>query len=109
MNRKFKTLTTSAEEVGTAFKIILSTEIVAYLSEKCSVSSSLRRAFVDLFLEEFVGSPDQKNNNLGILLCYDHLLWKSVRLNFNEILNSCNAIDQESKKEIGKQHPFQLF
>ena len=83
-----------------AFEMILITEIVSILSVESSTSSLLRKYFVEWFLEEF--KEDSSTNNLGIIFKFDHLLWKSVRLNFNEILNSCNAIDQESKKEIGK-------
>lgn len=81
------------------FEMVLITEIVSILSAKSSTSSLLRNYFVEWFLEEF--KEDSNTNNLGIIFTFDNLLWKSVRLNFNEILNSCNAIDQESKKEIG--------
>ena len=84
--------------------MILTTEIVSILSEKSSFSSSLRSIFVEWFLSDFEEVPNM--NNLGIIFSFDHLLWKSVRLNFNEILNSCNAIDQESKKLIGKLFRF---
>ena len=81
-----------------AFAMILATEIVAFFSNTISNSSSLRKFFVEWFLTI---SDKDYGNNLGLLLSLDHLLWKSVRLGFNEILNSCNAIDQESKKLIG--------
>lgn len=80
--------------------MVLATEIVSLLSLESSISSLLKKYFVEWFLKEF--EEDSSIKNLDILFKFDHLLWKSVRLNFNEILNSCNAIDQESKKQIGK-------
>ena len=77
--------------------MVLVTEIVAILADKVGSSMLLRTLFVEWFLMKNSGV----NNNLGDILELDHLLWKAVRLNFNEILNSCNAIDQESKKLIG--------
>lgn len=82
-----------------AFAMILSSEIITFFSNTISNSPNLRKFFVDWFLADIKDQPDV--NNLGMLLSLDHLLWKSVRLGFNEILNSCNAIDQESKKQIG--------
>lgn len=77
--------------------MIVATEIITFLSDKISSSYPLRRFFVDWFLES-----DGIINNLGTLMELDHLLWKRIRLGFNDILNSCNAIDQESKKQVGK-------
>lgn len=80
--------------------MILATEIVYLLSIESSTSSLLKKYFVEWFLEDY--KEDFNTNNLGVIFTLDHMLWKGVRLNFNEILNSCNAIDQESKKRIGK-------
>ena len=99
ISRKFKTLTTSIESVELTFKMIVATEIMSFLSERITASLPLRKFFVDWFLQ---CEEDAGINNLGVLMTTDHLLWKSVRIGFNGILNSCNAIDQESKKQIGK-------
>ena len=82
--------------------MIVATEIMSFLSERITASLALRKFFVDWFLEYTKDETDEPVNNLGILMATDHLLWKSVRSGFNDILNSCNAIDQESKKQIGK-------
>ena len=82
--------------------MILATEIVSHLAIKSSSSSLLRKYFAEWFLEESNEEADVKN--LDIIFKNDHLLWKSVRLNLTEILNSCNAIDQELKKQIGKNY-----
>lgn len=108
ISRKFKTLTTSAESENMVFDMILCTEIVSFCSKIIPNSSILRKFFVDWFLTDASGRSDG-NNNLEMLLSLDHLLWKSVRLGFNEILNSCNAIDQESKKQIGIKVALNLF
>ncbi len=79
--------------------MVLVTEIVLILSVKVASSMLLRKLFVEWFL-----STNNDSNNLGVLFELDHMLWKPVRLGFNEILNSCNAIDQESKKVIGNIH-----
>ena len=90
--------------------MIAATEIMSFLSERIASSLPLRKFFVDWFLEctilpetEEIGASERVNN-LGLLMEMDHLLWKRVRLGFNDILNSCNAIDQESKKQIGNQN-----
>ena len=120
ISRKFKTLITSVESVDMTFKMIVATEIMSFLSERITSSLLLRKFFVDWFLEcskipkipvitDIPVIPESDEiivNNLGILMEADHLLWKRVRLAFNDILNSCNAIDQESKKEIGKWSVF---
>lgn len=107
ISRKFKTLTTSVESVELTFEMILATEIVSLLSIESSTSSLLKKYFVEWFLEDH--KEDSSTNNLGVIFTLDHMLWKSVRLNFNEILNSCNAIDQESKKRIGKFRTRKLY
>lgn len=90
------------------FKMILSSEIMSFLSERITSSLPLRLFFVNWFLQCTKVSDEYSDtiNNLGILMRTDHLLWKSVRSGFNNILNSCNAIDQESKKQIGKSRIF---
>lgn len=110
ISRKFKTLITSVESVEITFKMIVATEIMTFLSERITSSLPLRKFFVDWFLQcTKLPESDETTNNLGILMESDHLLWKRVRLGFNDILNSCNAIDQESKKQIGKQSKAKLF
>ena len=85
--------------------MILATECITYLGSKVGASVYFRKLIVDWYLKEFKYSFEliggTQTNNLGILFILDHLLWKSVRLCLNEILNLCNAIDQESKKLIG--------
>ena len=85
--------------------MILATECITYLGSKVGASVYFRKLIVDWYLKEFKYSFEliggTQTNNLGILFILDHVLWKSVRLCLNEILNLCNAIDQESKKLIG--------
>lgn len=97
MSRKFRSLVASVESIKTVFEMLLVTEMFSILAEKVESSTLLRKLFVEWLL-----LSKNDSNNLGILFKLDHTLWKSFRLAFNEILNSCNAIDQESKKLIGK-------
>lgn len=88
--------------------MILATECISLLGSKAGVSMYFRKLIVDWYLREFkcpsIILGDTQTNNLGALFILDHLLWKNVRLCLNETLNLCNAIDQKSKKLIGKKY-----
>jgi hypothetical protein len=87
--------------------MVVATECFSYITSKANLSGCFRKYIVDWLLEDFPSmSKDEilQTNNLGQILLMDHLLWKNIRTCFNELLNLCNAIDQNSKKLIGNRH-----
>ncbi len=86
--------------------MILCTEIMRCLVPLLADHSWLRAIIVDWLLHseihnELTIADVSVHTNLQLLLLTDHRLWKSLRIHLNDLLNLCNSISQETKKEIG--------
>lgn len=63
--------------------------------------SWLRAIIVDWLLSDANIQTVVTETNLQLLLLSDHRLWKSFRIHLNDLLNLCNSINQETKKQFG--------
>lgn len=103
LSRKFRTLETSVETFETAFNVKLASAILQFVSDNLRPDSHLQLFFKDWFLRNSVvlDSDCEPLSNIEFLFRYDHMFWKCIRQIFSDYLNSCNAIDQEAKKNFG--------
>ncbi len=104
-------LVASIETDSTCWNMILVTEIMEFLVPLLSDHSWLRLIVVAWLLErhesyelEMRSGFDLRfeiDSTFQLMLLTDHRLWKSFRVLLNEILNLCNSITQETKKQFG--------
>ena len=95
-------LVTSIETHSLCLNMALCTQISKKLVPLLEEHSGLRQLVVDWLLGPVSKIEEEVATNLELILVSDHLLWKSLRVDFNDTLNLCNSINQFTKKNIGK-------
>ena len=89
-------------------RLIIASTIFHVLKELCDEVGPLRLSILKCMLHDFdqIVSINLKDvayfakNQLELYYLLDHKLWKGIRRNFHELLNMCNSVELDMKKQL---------